>query len=465
MGAYFGTDGYRGEANVTLTGERAFRMGRFLGWYLLSQNATHKPRVVMGKDTRQSGDMLEAALTAGLTASGADVYLLRVTTTPSLAFLCRDGGFDMGIMISASHNPFYDNGIKLVDAGGEKVGDAVISAIEAYLKGIRAGDDIPMGDLPYATREHIGTCVEYRTGGSRYRDYLTTISPHTYPGVKVGLDCANGSTCHIAEEIYRALGAEVYPIHNTPNGVNINHNCGSTHIESLISLVRERGLDVGFAFDGDGDRLICVNHLGEVVDGDGILYITSKHLLVKNQLTHHTIVATVMSNGGLIQSLRQQGIGVEQTPVGDRYVYQAMKEGGYVLGGEQSGHIIFSRYAKTGDGLLTSRMLMDIMQETGRSLRELGEGYIPLCQHHIHFPTGCAVSLSKDPLIGEMVEGALADLGDGGRVLMRPSGTEPVLRILLEGTVPSLVQQAANRVYDILREREKVCAESLGVRE
>ena len=337
MSNYFGTDGFRGEANVDLTVEHAYQIGRFIGWYY---GQDHKSKVVIGKDTRRSGYMYEAALVAGLTASGADAYLLHVTTTPSVSYIARTEDFDCGIMISASHNPYYDNGIKLINGQGEKMEDAVIDLVEAYLDGTPA-------TLPYAKQDAIGRSVDYSAGRNRYVGYLISLSRFSFKGMKVGLDCSNGSTFQMAKSIFDALGAKTYVISNAPDGTNINMGCGSTHIEALQQHVRENHLDIGFAFDGDADRCLAVDETGKLVDGDLILYLCGRHLQQTGMLDDTKIVTTVMSNFGLYKALDELGIGYEKTAVGDKYVYECMKAGGHYLGGEQSGHIIFSKYANT----------------------------------------------------------------------------------------------------------------------
>ncbi|MBO4389911.1 MAG: phosphoglucosamine mutase, partial [Lachnospiraceae bacterium] len=364
MGKYFGTDGFRGEANVGLTVEHAFQVGRFLGAYYSAQHEDRNARIVIGKDTRRSSYMFEYALVAGLTASGADAYLLHVTTTPSVSYVVRNDGFDCGIMISASHNPFYDNGIKLINSAGEKMDPHVEELIENYLDG-------KSEEIPYAKREAIGRTIDYVAGRNRYVGYLISLAAHSFKHVKVGLDCANGASSALAGSVFSALGAQVTVINNDPNGVNINTDCGSTHIEALQKLVREHHLDIGFAYDGDADRCIAVDENGNEVSGDLILYVCGNYLREKGILNHNTVVTTVMSNIGLYKAFDQAGISYEQTAVGDNYVYENMSENGYSLGGEQSGHIIFSKYATTGDGILTSIMVMEAVLESKKSLGTL----------------------------------------------------------------------------------------------
>ncbi len=453
---YFGTDGFRGEANVHLTAEQAFLLGRFLGWYF-GEKKGGNVRCVIGKDARLSGYMLEYAITAGITASGGDVYLLHVTTTPSVSYVTRTEGFDFGVMISASHNPFFDNGIKLLSSVGEKMGEDVIGDIEAFL-------DAPHA-IPYAKGAAIGRVYDHVAGRNRYMAYLLSLVTSSFRGYRVGLDLANGSTWSLARGIYEALGAGVVPIHGEPNGVNINENAGSTHPEALAALVKERGLDIGFAFDGDGDRCIAIDQNGKTVDGDQILYILGKHMLAKGELANGTVVATVMSNGGLERSFEPLGIRLEKTPVGDKYVYGAMQQGGYVLGGEQSGHIIFSKYATTGDGILTSLKLMELVATTGQSLAYLLGDYRPMAQwqHNVKIPHG--LDMTGDPGVDAARKQAESLLGNGGRVLIRQSGTENKLRILVEGETPDLCQQVGEQLAAAVKERIAVCAASLDIQE
>ncbi len=421
MGKYFGTDGFRGRANETLTASHAFKVGRILGCEFGKEGK--RARIVVGKDTRRSSYMLEYALAAGVTASGADVYLLHVTTTPSVSYVVKSEGFDCGVMISASHNHYEDNGLKLLSRFGEKMDDEVLCRVEQYLDGEFA--------LPLATGSTIGRTVDFIAGRNRYLGYLLSL-PHTsFRGMRVGLDCANGSAWAISKAVFDALGAEVYLTGAEPDGVNINFECGSTHPERLQTLVKEKKLDVGFAFDGDADRCICVNERGEVVDGDGILYLSAKRMKAKGELEKNGIAATVMSNSGLIKSLAREGIGCAVTPVGDRFVYEEMLAKGYALGGEQSGHIIFRKYASTGDGLVTSLMVMETLLETKCPLSVLTEG-LTLFPQKIE-----SVKVKDKSVIGsERVREAVAEaekLLQGGRLLLRPSGTEPVVRILAEG--------------------------------
>lgn len=440
LGKYFGTDGFRGEANVELTADHAFKIGRFLGWYYKEETG-RAARFVIGKDTRRSGYMLEYALCAGLTSSGADAYLLHVTTTPSVAYVVRTEDFDGGMMISASHNPFYDNGIKLLNRRGEKMDEATIAKVEAYLDGLA---DEP----PLAKREAIGRTVDYAAGRNRYTGYLISLAIRSYRGVKVGLDCANGSSWMLAKNIFDALGAETYVINNQPDGTNINMNCGSTHIEALQELVKAKGLDVGFAYDGDADRCLAVDENGNVVDGDKILYIYGRYMKERGKLLNNTVVTTVMSNLGLYKAFDEIGIDYEKTAVGDKYVYENMLANGHRLGGEQSGHIIFSKYASTGDGILTSIKLMEVMLERKTTLSRLAEPvhiYPQLLQNVRVADKEAALA---SPQLAEAIAQVEAELGSNGRVLIRPSGTEPVIRVMVEAETDELCQKYVAMLAD-----------------
>ncbi len=444
MGNYFGTDGFRGRANETLTAAHAFKVGRILGCEFGKEGK--RARIVIGKDTRRSSYMLEYALAAGVTASGADAYLLHVTTTPSVSYVVKSEGFDCGVMISASHNSYEDNGLKLISRFGEKMDDEVLHRIERYLDGEFA--------LPLATGSAIGRTVDFIAGRNRYLGYLLSL-PHTsFRGMRVGLDCANGSAWAISKAVFDALGADVTLTGAEPDGVNINFECGSTHPERLQALVKEKKLDVGFAFDGDADRCICVNERGEIVDGDGILYLAAKRMKAKGELEKYGVAVTVMSNSGLIKSLAQEGIVCAVTPVGDRFVYEEMIAKGYALGGEQSGHIIFRKYASTGDGLVTSLMVMEALLETKCPLSVLTEGLAL-------FPQKIASVKVKDKSVigSKRVREAAAEaekLLGGGRLLLRPSGTEPVVRILAEG---ERTEEAVKLVERAIIE-EGICAGS-----
>ena len=443
MGKYFGTDGFRGEANVTLTVEHAFLVGRFLGWYY---GRDHKARVVIGKDTRRSSYMFEDALSAGLTASGADAYLLHVTTTPSVSYVIRTEDFDCGIMISASHNPFYDNGIKIMNGNGQKIEAQVEAEIERYMDG-------EMGELPLATRESIGRTVDFAAGRNRYIGYLISLATRSFKDMRVGLDCANGSASSIAKSVFDALGAKTYVINSEPDGTNINRDCGSTHIQVLQDFVREKGLDVGFAYDGDADRCIAVDEKGRVVNGDLLLYVCGKYLMEEGHLEANTIVTTVMSNLGLYKACDRAGIGYRTTPVGDKYVAEEMMANGFVLGGEQSGHIIFSKHSRTGDGILTSLMVMEVILEKKQSLAKLTEEVKIYPQLLKNVRVKDKGEAQRDPALQEAVKAVEQALGEEGRILVRESGTEPVLRIMVEASTDALCQTYVEQVAAVLEDR------------
>ena len=451
MGKYFGTDGFRGEAGVSLTSEHAYRIGRFLGWYY-SAEGTHRVRVVIGKDTRRSGYMFEYAIVAGLTASGADVYMLHVTTTPSVSFVVANGDFDCGVMISASHNPFYDNGIKLINRHGEKMDDATVGEIELYLDGKLSELGFSEGDLPYATGADLGRIVDYAEGRNRYIGYLISLSRYSFKPFRIGLDCANGSTWTIAKAVFEALGASVTVINDKPNGLNINLNGGSTHIGTLRQTVLEKGLDIGFAYDGDGDRCFCVDEKGNVLTGDHILYICAEYMKETGELSGNTVVATVMSNYGLFRSLSEIGIFCIKTAVGDKCVCDAMRENACRLGGEQSGHIIFSKYASTGDGILTSLKIMEVMLARKKKASELAENFrfYPQILHNFRVTDKCAVM--DDPCVKEVWERANRALSDHGRILLRPSGTESVIRLMAEAETEEICRVWAQTVIEAVDE-------------
>ena len=425
MGKYFGTDGFRGKAGVDLTAEHAFQIGRFLGWYYGPRVGKADARIVIGKDTRRSSYTYENALAAGITASGSDAYLLHVTTTPCVSFITRTESFDCGVMISASHNPFSDNGIKLMNAEGEKMDDETQDACEKYIDGEPA-------TLPWATGAEIGKTVDFYSGRNRYIGYLTTLATRSFEKHRVGLDCANGSAWMIGRSVFDALGAKCVVINDQPDGVNVNLGCGSTHIEGLQQLVREKHLDVGFAFDGDADRCLAVDERGEVVNGDQIMYLCAKFMRDHGQLPDNTVVTTVMSNFGLYKALDRLGIGYEKTKVGDRYVYENMKEFDHQIGGEQSGHIIFRKFAHTGDGLITAIMVMGVMIETQLPLSALAAGCTMYPQVLKNVRVDDKAATLDDPEVKAQVEKCTEELGDGGRVLLRASGTEPVLRVMSE---------------------------------
>ena len=440
MGKYFGTDGFRGEANVVLTVEHAFKVGRYLGWYF---GREHKARIVIGKDTRRSSYMFEYALASGLTASGADAYLLHVTTTPSVSYVVRTEDFDCGLMISASHNPFYDNGIKVINGQGHKMEAEVEAKIEAYIDG-------EIEELPLATKEDIGCTIDYAAGRNRYIGHLISLATRSFKDMKIGLDCANGSAFSIAKSVYDALGAKTYVINNEPNGTNINTNCGSTHIEILQQYVREKKLDVGFAFDGDADRCIAVDGNGNVVDGDLILYVCGKYLMEQGRLEDNTIVTTVMSNLGLYKACDRVRMNYEQTAVGDKYVYENMLQNGYVLGGEQSGHIIFSKHARTGDGVLTSLMIMEVIMEKKQSLAKLCEDVKIYPQLLKNVRVTDKKTARENPAVQKAVEEVTAALGSEGRILVRESGTEPVIRVMVEAATDEICEKHVNQVIQVM---------------
>lgn len=440
MGKYFGTDGFRGEANVSLRAEHAYRIGRFLG---CSEDGKRR-RVVIGKDTRRSCDMLECALASGLNASGADVYLLGVTTTPSVSYLARTDGFDCGIMISASHNPFYDNGIKLLNSVGEKMDEETILRIEAYLD---SGEDA----LPFARRENIGSTRDYSEGRSRYISYLVSQAVYPFRGMRVGLDCANGSASAIAKQVFDSLGATTFVMANQPDGLNINAGVGSTHIEALQRFVVEQGLDVGFAYDGDADRCLCVDENGAVVNGDLILYIYACYMKERGKLLTNTVVTTVMSNFGLYKAFDAAGIDYAKTAVGDKYVYEYMTRHGNRLGGEQSGHIIFSKYATTGDGILTSLKMMQVLLAKQKKLSELAAPVRIYPQVLKNLRVKSKPEAQNDPVVQAAVQCVAEKLGDSGRILVRESGTEPLIRVMVEAETQELCEEYVDEVIAVLK--------------
>ena len=444
MGKYFGTDGFRGEANVTLTVEHAYKVGRFLGWYYGQKTPGEKCRIVIGKDTRRSSYMFEYSLVAGLTASGADVYLLHVTTTPSVSYVVRTEDFHCGIMISASHNPYYDNGIKVINEKGEKLEESVIEKIESYLDG-------ESGEIPFATKENIGRTVDFAAGRNRYIGYLISIATRSFKNKKVGLDCANGSASAIAKNVFDALGAETYVINNEPNGLNINTDCGSTHIHVLQDFVKKNHLDVGFAYDGDADRCIAVDENGEVVDGDRIMYVCGKYMKEQGSLVNNTIVTTIMSNFGLYKALDREGIAYEKTAVGDKYVYENMSANGHCLGGEQSGHIIFSKNATTGDGILTSLKVMEAMLEKKQSLGKLASEVEILPQVLKNVKVKDKKAAQDDAAVQTEVAKVTESLGDDGRILLRQSGTEPVVRVMVEAPSLEICEKYVDQVIQVMK--------------
>lgn len=446
MGKYFGTDGFRGEANVTLTVEDAYKVGRFLGWYYGQKAAGNRCRVVIGKDTRRSSYMFEYSLVSGLTASGADVYLLHVTTTPSVSYVVRTEEFDCGIMISASHNPYYDNGIKVINGRGEKLEEETIEKIESYLDG-------KMGEIPFAKRDSIGRTVDYAAGRNRYIGYLISLATRSFKNMRVGLDCANGSASAIAKNVFDALGAKTYVINNTPDGLNINTNCGSTHIEGLQKYVVENNLDVGFAYDGDADRCLAVDGEGKLVDGDKILYVCGKYMKEQGTLVNNTVVTTIMSNFGLYKAFERENIGYEKTAVGDKYVYENMSQNGHCLGGEQSGHIIFSKHATTGDGILTSLKLMEVILEKKESLAKLADEVriYPQVLENVRVRDKEEAKADRD--VQAEVKKVADALGDTGRILVRPSGTEPLIRVMVEAPTDEICEKYVAQVVDMIKKK------------
>ena len=452
MGKYFGTDGFRGEANVNLTADHAYKVGRFLGWYynMKRPQGSERAKILIGKDTRRSSYMFEYTLAAGITASGADAYLLHVTTTPSVAYITRMDDFDCGVMISASHNPYYDNGIKLLNAHGEKMDEETISYVESYLDGNLDLFGNHYEEIPFATRENIGRTVDYVSGRNRYIGYLISLGMYSFKGVKVGLDCANGSSWNIAKSVFDALGAKTYVINAQPDGTNINKDAGSTHIEYLQQFVKENGLDVGFAYDGDADRCLCVDENGEVVNGDHILYILGNYMKEKGQLDNNTVVTTVMSNFGLYKAFDEKGIQYAKTAVGDKYVYEYMAQNGCRVGGEQSGHIIVSQYATTGDGILTSLKIMEVMMAKKRKLSQLCEGLTIFPQVLKNVRVHSKPDAQNDPAVQAAVEKVAQELGDTGRILVRESGTEPVIRVMVEAPTKEQCQKCVDSVVDVI---------------
>ena len=457
MGKYFGTDGFRGEANENLTADHAYKIGRFLGWYYgeLKRQAGEEAfaSIVIGKDTRRSSYMFEYALVGGVVASGADAYLLHVTTTPSVAYVARVDEFDCGIMISASHNPYYDNGIKLINGNGEKMDEETISLIEDYLDGKLEVFGRHYEEVPYAHKEQIGCTVDYVSGRNRYIGYLISLGVYSFKGMKVGLDCANGSSWNIAKSVFDALGAKTYVINAEPNGTNINNNAGSTHIEGLQKFVVDQGLDVGFAYDGDADRCLCVDEKGNVIDGDAILYIYGRYMKERGKLVTNTVVTTVMSNFGLYKAFDECGIGYAKTAVGDKYVYEYMIKNGCRIGGEQSGHIIFSKYASTGDGILTSLKMMEVMMAKKKKMSELMEGLViyPQVLENVRVKDKALARADED--VQAAVKQVEEALGDTGRILVRESGTEPLIRVMVEAETEEICRKHVDAVVDVIRSK------------
>ena len=457
MGRYFGTDGFRGEANENLTADHAYKVGRFLGWYygeLKRQKGDDTPaKIVIGKDTRRSSYMFEYSIVGGLTASGADAYLLHVTTTPSVAYIARVDKFDCGIMISASHNPYYDNGIKLINGNGEKMDEETISLVEDYIDGKLEVFGQKWEEVPFAHREHIGCTVDYISGRNRYVGYLISLGMYSFRGMKVGLDCANGSSWNIAKSVFDALGAKTYVINASPDGTNINMNAGSTHIEGLCRYVVENGLDVGFAYDGDADRCLCVDEKGNVISGDHILYIYGAYMKERGKLLNNTVVTTVMSNFGLYKAFDELGIGYAKTAVGDKYVYEYMTKNSCRIGGEQSGHIIFSKYASTGDGILTSLKMMEVMMAKKKKMSELTEPLkiYPQVLENIRVTDKKAAQQDGD--VQAAVKAVAQELGESGRILVRESGTEPLVRVMVEAADEDICRRYVDSVINVIRSK------------
>lgn len=455
MGKYFGTDGFRGEANVGLTADHAYRIGRFLGWYegevRRREGRPGPARIVIGKDTRLSSYMFETALTAGLTASGADAYLLHVTTTPSVAYIGRVDEFDCGIMISASHNPYYDNGIKLLNRSGEKMDEETIALVEAYLDGRAEVFGEVVTEVPFATRERIGRTVDHVSGRNRYIGYLISLGVYSFKGKTVALDCANGAAWETARAVFDALGARTLVINASPDGLDINENCGSTHLSGLQHFVLEHGCDVGFAYDGDADRCLCVDEKGQVVTGDHILYIYGRYMKERGKLPNDTVVTTVMSNFGLYKAFDEAGISYAKTDVGDKYVYEYMAKHGCRLGGEQSGHIIFTKYANTGDGILTSLKIMEVLCAKGVPMSRLSDGLTIYPQLLVNVRVRDKAETMADPAVRESVRAVEDALGDGGRILVRGSGTEPLVRVMVEAETEELCRTYVEDVVAAIR--------------
>lgn len=460
MGKYFGTDGFRGEANENLTADHAYKIGRFLGWYygeVKRRNGDDTPaRIVIGKDTRRSSYMFEYTLVGGLVASGADAYLLHVTTTPSVAYVARTDNFDCGIMISASHNPYYDNGIKLINGNGEKMEEETIALVEDYLDGKVEVFGETYEEVPYAHKNRIGCTVDYVAGRNRYVGYLISLGMYSFKGKKVGLDCANGSSWNIAKTVFDALGAKTYVINAQPDGTNINNNAGSNHIEGLQKYVVENGLDVGFAYDGDADRCLCVDEKGNLVDGDAILYIYGQYMKERGKLLTNTVVTTVMSNFGLYKAFDELGIGYAKTAVGDKYVYEYMNQNGCRIGGEQSGHIIFSKYASTGDGILTSLKMMEVMMAKKAKMSQLTEGLSIYPQVLENVRVLDKTAAQEDPDVKAAVKAVEEALGDTGRILVRESGTEPLLRVMVEAETEECCRKYVDQVVSVVKAKGHV---------
>ncbi len=457
MGRYFGTDGFRGESNKVLTADHAYKVGRFLGWYFKSQKLQRgdetSPKIVIGKDTRRSCYMFEYMLAGGIVASGGDVYLMHVTTTPSVAYIARVDDFDCGIMITASHNPYYDNGIKIINKYGEKMEESVLSLCEDYIDGKLECFGQKWDELPFATKHNIGQMIDYVSGRNRYIGYLISLSKYSFRGVKVGLDCANGASWSIARAVFEALGAKTSVINADPNGFNVNENAGSTHIEGLQKLVLDKGLDVGFAFDGDADRCLAVDEKGNIITGDHILYIYGKYMKARGKLLSNTIVATVMSNYGFFKALDEEGIEYVKTKVGDKYVHDYMIEHGCRIGGEQSGHIIFAKYASTGDGILTAIKVMEAMLASKKKLSELASGMTVYPQVLVNVKVSNKTEVMEDEDVLSSITDVSNKLENHGRVLVRESGTEPVIRVMVEAESEDTCRHYVDEVIAVIKKK------------
>lgn len=455
---YFGTDGFRGEANVSLTSIQAYKVGRFLGWYFASsisgcKETGYRPKIVIGKDTRRSSYMLEYSIVAGITASGADAYMLHVTTTPSVSFVTRQDEFDCGIMITASHNPYYDNGIKVINRYGEKLDDDTTRLIEAYIDGDLKALNVNSDDLPLAIRDKVGQIIDYVSGRNRYVGYLISLASNSYKKLKIGLDCANGASWMIADNVFSALGAKTTIIGAEPDGLNVNKNCGSTHLEKICALVKEKHLDLAFAFDGDADRCMAIDENGNIIDGDAIMYILAKRLKNRDMLHKNTVAVTVMSNSGFVKSLREAGINCEETAVGDRFVYECMQKNGYSLGGEQSGHIILKKYATTGDGILTAIMLTEELCDSKSSLSKLSEQVTLYPQKTINIRVKDKAAVITDSEVLKEKAEIESLIGENGRILIRKSGTEPVIRVMAEAETKEQCENYVERLKNKIIER------------
>ena len=452
---YFGTDGFRGEANVELTSMHAYKIGRFLGWYYsLDLKGERKPKIIIGKDTRLSSYMLEYSIVAGITASGADAYMLHVTTTPSVSFVTRQEQFDCGVMITASHNPFYDNGIKIVNCYGEKIEDKICKLIEQYLDDKLNYSEIKDSDIPLATGERIGKIIDYVAGRNRYVGYLISIASHSYKNLKIGIDCANGAAWMLAKQVFDALGAKTYVIGCSPNGVNINKEIGSTHIEKLSEYIKNNHLDVGFAFDGDADRCIAVDENGEIIDGDKILYILANRLKLRNMLDNNTVVATIMSNTGLEKALNKIGVNCVRTKVGDKYIFECMQKNGYKLGGEQSGHMIIQKYATTGDGILTAIMLAEEMCDRKSAISFLARAVDKIPQYETSIKVKDKKTVITNKKVCETLKNISDEIGKEGRIILRESGTEPVVRVMVECETVEKCKGYADEMCKVIKEAE-----------